>query len=95
MLEEFKEYLDITWDEEDKSLNSILERGKLYLEEKAGVSLLFEGTNKQLLFDYGRYVRNNSFELFEINFKRELLSLSLREAVAKRESGKKNSESSS
>lgn len=95
LLDELKGYLKITWDEEDSQLEGIIKRGKAYLTEIAGTELIFEEdlVAKQLLLDYGRYVYNHSFELFEINFKRELLRLSLREAV--RDRAKKNTETNS
>ncbi len=81
--EELKSYLNITWSEKDGDLLKIIKRGKTYLNGKAGTTLVFNenDVHTQLLLDYGRYVYNHTFELFEINFKRELLSLSIREAV--------------
>lgn len=92
MLDELKDYLNITWDEEDPVLERIINRGKDYLQSKTSTELSFEDdlTVQQLLLDYCRYVRNNSFELFGINFKREILALSLREAVKDREDNEKN-----
>jgi hypothetical protein len=80
---ELKNYLKITWDDEDADLKKIVMRGQSYLNRKAGVTLDFEKDHEaiQLLLDYGRYVHNHSFELFEANFQSELFSLSLREGV--------------
>lgn len=97
MLEELKDYLNVTWEDPDtnKKIEGIINRGKDYLNEYSSGEIDFEkdGKAKQLLLDYGRYVYNHSFELFEINFSRELLSLSLREAVKDR--AKKNAETTS
>lgn len=81
--DELKRYLKITWNEEDADLQKIIQRGKAYLNGKAGVKLDFETDYdaQQLLLDYGRYVYNHSFELFESNFQSELFALSLREGV--------------
>ncbi|WP_088033531.1 hypothetical protein [Evansella clarkii] len=78
-----KRYLKLTWDEENEDLQDIVDRGKSYLNGKAGVELDFEKDHdaQQLLLDYGRYVYNHSFELFEHNFQGELFALSLREGV--------------
>lgn len=84
-LQELKAYLKITWNEEDTDLDEFITSGKSYLEEIAGVSIDFnkDFSSKQLLKDYCRYAYNHSLEYFETNFKRELLKLSLREAVKK------------
>lgn len=99
LLEELKNYLNITWDDQETidKLNGIIIRGKYYLNNKAGVELDFENdyNAQQLLLDYGRYVYNHSFELFERNFKRELLALILHGGVKAREDSKKNTKTDS
>nr|BDD47237.1 hypothetical protein 10 [Bacillaceae bacterium] len=86
-LQDVKSYLKITWSEEDIDLIQFIESGKAYLNGKAGTDLdyLNDYTVTQLLKDYCRYAYNHSLELFDINFKRDLLNLSLREAVKLRE----------
>ncbi|WP_337970142.1 hypothetical protein [Virgibacillus salexigens] len=83
LVKELKRYLHITWDDEDPDLSDHIESGKEYLNDLAGTSIDFEKDRKsrQLLMDYGRYVYNHSLEFFEVNFKRELLKLSIREGV--------------
>lgn len=68
--EDLKKYLKITWNNEDEEIKAIYERGKSYLNAKAGVEIDFnkDANAYQLLLDYGRYVYNHSFEMFEINF---------------------------
>lgn len=86
MLEELKDYLKITWSDEDKQLEITINRAKSYLENDiAGVSLDFEAdtSSKQLLLDCCRYIYNNAFEYFEVNFRRQLLRLQLKSAVRK------------
>ncbi len=93
MLKELKSYLNITWDDEDPDLEKIIKRGEAYLESISGTKLDFKEDLliHQLLLDYGRYVYNNTFELFGVNFRRELLALSLREAVKDRANKKADS----
>lgn len=83
MLQEVKEYLKITWDNEDAYLQNIISRGKEYLQDLTGTQLDFEGEgqSKSLLLDYCRYYYNNAIEYFEENFKQELLRLQLKEAI--------------
>ncbi len=84
MLDAVKDYLKITWDDEDAALLSIIERGKAYLNDLAGAELDFDvaGPPRSLLLDYCRYVYNNASEYFEENFARELLRLQLQAGVS-------------
>lgn len=79
MLGAVRNYLDITYEDEEteRKLAGIMERGKTYLNNVAGTELDYEEENgsRALLFDYCRYARNNALELFEENFKTELISL--------------------
>ncbi len=79
MLADARNYLDITYEDEDgdKKLKGILERGMAYLDNAAGEKQQYEveGMPRALLFDYCRYARNNALELFEQNFRAELISL--------------------
>lgn len=83
LLEEVKEHLRITWDDEDNSLKRIIERGKANLEDLTGTDMNFEqeGQPKSLLLEYCRYAYNNALEYYEENFQKEILRLQLREAV--------------
>jgi len=85
MLQEVKEYLKITWDDEDSYIQGIINRGKDYLNNLTGTELDFEveGQPKALLLDYCRYAYNNALEYFEENFHRELRRLIIQEAVSK------------
>jgi hypothetical protein len=84
-LGEVKDYLNITWDDPitESNLTRYVQDGQAYLNEIAGTELDYEKNYaaKRLLLDYCRYVYNHSLELFEVNFKRELLKLSVREGV--------------
>lgn len=85
LLDEVKNYLDITWDdnETDLKLNGMIERGKKYLNRVAGKELDFDVDDKpkELLFDYCRYVRSNALEMFQQNYLHELLSLQIESEV--------------
>ena len=83
MLQAVKTYLKITWDDEDGSLQTIIERGKAYLNDLVGAELDFDvaGPPRSLLLDYCRYVYNNASEYFEENFASELLRLQLQMGV--------------
>ena len=78
MLEELKNYLDITWNDTntDDKVSGILERAKQILNGYAGTALTYEdGADKQLLFDCCRYIRSNALEDFKNNFSAELIIL--------------------
>lgn len=79
LLPELKDYLNISFTDEqtDRVLYGALLRGAAVLEDYAGNTLDFEseGAAKQLLFDYCRYVRSQAPEMFEINFKHDLIAL--------------------
>lgn len=79
MLEAVKNYLKITWDDEDANLQEIIDQGEAYLNELSGAELDYtqKGLARSLLFDYCRYAYNNASEYFEENFAREILRLQL------------------
>ncbi|ENY8694375.1 hypothetical protein KLM92_18780 [Clostridioides difficile] len=83
VVEEVKEYLNITWIEEDTKIEKMVTRGIDYFEnEIAGAALDFKDNfNRELLFNYCRYVRNNAIEYFEENFSKELLRLQIKSAA--------------
>lgn len=79
MLYDVRNYLDITYKDEDtdRKLLGIIRRGMDYLDQVAEEAQDYEkeGIPRALLFDYCRYARNNAAELFEQNFKSELITL--------------------
>lgn len=97
LVEELKSYLQITWSEEDKDLEDMIQGGKDYLADIAGMEIDFDkdSISKQLLKDYCRYVYNHSLELFEVNFKRELFKLSIRKGVEAFEKANRTTDTSS
>lgn len=84
VLDKVKNYLKITWDDEDTAITDLITRGKKKLEELAGAELDFEteGQARSLLFDFVRYAYNNASEYFEENYKAEILRLQLMTGVA-------------
>lgn len=83
LLKDVKNYLKITWDDEDDSLQGVIKRGQVNLQELTGTVMEFEqeGQAKSLLLDYCRYAYNNALEYYETNFHKEILRLQLMEAV--------------
>ena len=83
MLQELKDYLKITWDNENVYLQNIINRGQEYLKDLTGTELDFdtEGQAKSLLLDYCRYYYNNALEYFEDNFQKQIVRLQLKEAT--------------
>lgn len=62
LLEEVKQYLDITWidSELDKKINNIIARGIIFLDKKSGTALDYaaNGRGKELLLEYCRFSRD-------------------------------------
>lgn len=83
LLQEVKNHLRITWNEEDVHITGLIERAKSYFKSITGGELDYttEGQPKHLLLERCRYVYNRSSEEFEKNFRHELLNLQLRVAV--------------
>ncbi|MGI6629356.1 MAG: phage gp6-like head-tail connector protein [Bacillota bacterium] len=83
MLKEVKDYLKITWNDEDAAIVRLIDRGIAKLQELVGAELDFdiEGQARSLLFDYIRYAYNNASEYFEENFQQEILRLQLMTGV--------------
>lgn len=83
LLKEVKDYLHITWIEEDENIKKLISEAQQYLSEKTGTEIDFEKdlVAKGLLKDYCRYVRNFSKEYFEKNFLNELQNLQFKYAI--------------
>ncbi len=87
LLTDVKDYLHITWDDENNVINKLILEAKQYLNEKIGTAVDY---NKDLvalglLKDYCRYVRNYSKEYFEKNFLNEILNLQLKYSTSESE----------
>lgn len=94
LLEDVKNYLDITWTDEgtDKKISGIIERGMKYINGVAGTELdyMVEDKPKELLFDYCRYVRSNALNEFQTNYLHELLTLQIAQEVKAYEAANTN-----
>lgn len=92
LLEEVKNYLDITWQtslEEDEKLNSMIRRGEAALSGKLGVCDFESDTQeKSLLFIYVMYERAGALNEFWSNYRGEIISLRLRKRAEKYETEK-------
>ena len=92
LLEEVKNYLDITWEttpEEDAKLQGIINRGQAALSGKLGeCDFEAETQEKTLLFIYVMYERSGALDEFWKNYRGEILSLRLRKRVKKSEAEK-------
>lgn len=85
LLKSLKDRLQITWDEEDEDLESIISRSKSYLSELTGATFNFDKEEwpKELLLERCRYVYNNAADEFEKNYAHELSRLILLVALGK------------
>ncbi|HHL0974588.1 TPA: hypothetical protein ACQUHP_006385 [Bacillus cereus] len=85
LLQELKDVLKITWNEEDASFIKLLEKGEAYLSGLTNASFDFskEEWPKELLLERCRYVYNNAGDEFEKNYKNELSRLILDVALGK------------
>lgn len=89
LLGEVKDYLHITWGEEDETINNIILEAKQYLDEKTGTAIDYDKDliAKGLLKDYCRYARNYSKEYFEKNFLNEIQNIQFKYAISDSEGG--------
>lgn len=81
ILDDVKNYLDITWQDDatDQKIRGIISRGEAYLDRLTGETNDYEseGNARALLFDYVRYAQANALDDFEKNYVRELAQLRL------------------
>lgn len=76
LLNEVKNYLRITWTEEDSEIESLIERSIAYFNIRGiDVNFIEHKMAQQLLLDRCRYVRNYKAEEFEDNFLSDILNL--------------------
>ena len=78
VLEELKNYLDITWDDPGvkKKLLGMIRRGMVAISEKVGkCDFLGETQEKTLLFQLVMYEYSGELKQFWINYKDEIVGL--------------------
>lgn len=87
LLPAVKDYLHITWTDDDAAITGYIQRGIARLNRIAGTELnyVIEDLPRQLLFDYCRYANSQALEVFEENFRGELLDLHLKNRVTEYE----------
>lgn len=85
MLEELKNKLRITWDEEDEDLSELIKESESYLSNLTNATFVFveEKWVKNLLLERCRYDYNNAVDEFEHNFSKELKRLILLVSLGK------------
>lgn len=78
-LPEIKNYLNITWDDPllDNKITGIAERAERIISDYAGAEVDFLADQKaaQLALDCIRYIYNNAYEDFAVNFRSEIIML--------------------
>lgn len=81
LLEDVKNFLDITWEMElgeKKKLSGIIKRGGAYLKGKIGECNFEEETpEKELLLNYCMYARAGQVDEFIKNYKQEIIALQI------------------
>ena len=79
LLETVKNYLNITWsdDDTDKKIKGIIASGMMYLNSKAGAEMDYQadGAARTLLFEYARYMRDEALDVFENNYLPMILAM--------------------
>lgn len=83
LLDEVKNFLDITWDDEaaDTKLTGQIRRGIAYITSKTGVDTsAFEGEGvdyraQELLFNYVLYDRSGAVDQFKKNYLSDIVGL--------------------
>lgn len=87
LLEDIKNYLDITWDDEatDKKIGGLIASGMAYLDGKSGGAEDYtaDGTPRMLLMEYVRYARDSALDVYENNYTNMILSMQNERAVAR------------
>lgn len=90
LLDEAKNYLDITWEDEaeDSKLAGQLRRGIDFIRAKTGVSPsafagdAVDGRAQELLFNYVLYDRAGAVDQFKRNYRPDIVGLRIRWEVA-------------
>ena len=79
LLDDVKNYLNITWDDEatDKKVSGLIASGVMYLNSKYGEEADYtaDGSPRTLLFEYARYARDSALDVFENNYQPMILGM--------------------
>lgn len=87
LLDEVKEALAITWNEEDSNIIKLIDRSVYYINDLVGVELDLKVnlSARELVINRIRYEYNNALDQFETNFEQPLSRLILHVALKERE----------
>ncbi|MDK7481269.1 hypothetical protein OWP19_25235 [Bacillus cereus] len=87
LLDEVKEALAITWNEEDSNIIKLIDRSVYYINDLVGVELDLKVnlSARELVINRIRYEYNNALDQFETNFEQPLSRLILHAALKERE----------
>jgi len=87
LLDEVKEALAITWNEEDSNIIKLIDRSVYYINKLVGVELDLKVnlSARELVINRIRYEYNNALDQFETNFEQPLSRLILHAALKERE----------
>lgn len=84
LLNDVKNYLDITWDDSlgDQKIMGMVQRGMAAIKGKIGECNFYGETQERaLLFDYVMYARAGEIPKFWENYKTEMISLQIARKV--------------
>lgn len=84
LLNDVKNYLDITWDDTlgDQKIEGMVQRGMAAIKGKIGECNFYEETQERaLLFDYVMYARAGEVPQFWENYKAEIISMQIARKV--------------
>lgn len=87
LLDEVKEALAITWNEEDSNIIKLIDRSVYYINDLVGVELDLKVnlSARELVINRIRYEYNNALDQYENNFEQPLSRLILHAALKERE----------
>ena len=87
LLDDVKNYLDRTWDDEagDKKTAGFIAAGMNYLDGKLGENADYtaDGMPRTLLMEYVRYARDAALDVFENNYQSLILDMQNERAVSR------------
>ena len=85
LLADVKNYLNITWDDQatDDRIRSLIASATADLDDYAGEELdyLSDGLPRTLMMDHVRYARDEALDVFENNYRTQLVRLRNRRLV--------------
>ena len=79
LLNDVKNYLNITWDDQatDAKITGLIASGMVYLNAKYGAEADYtaDGMPRTLLMEYVRYARDSALDVFENNYQALILGM--------------------